>query len=56
MKSNLFIQDEDIDIEEEIDLDDPVIPKDDDLFGAKLLQKHYILETEDVKGMKVESF
>ena len=32
-------------------MDDPIIPFEDELFGASLLQKHYLIETEDVKGM-----
>ena len=47
----MVYQDEDVDIEEEIDIDDPIIPFEDELFGASLLQKHYVIETEDVKGM-----
>ena len=47
-----MFKDEDVDIEEEIDLDDPIRPMNNEVYGEALLQKHYLIETEEVKGIK----
>jgi hypothetical protein len=43
------IQDDDIDIEEEIDLDDPVMANDDELSGTALLHATYLTNSDEDK-------
>ena len=44
-----IIQDEDVDIEEEIDLYDPVSARDEELSGNALLWSSYIVQEVDMK-------
>ena len=52
---NIFsAQDDDIDIEEEIDLDDPVVADDDQLFGVALLHDQYLTNSDSDKELQDE--
>ncbi len=49
----LFFQDEDIEIEEEIDSDDPVTAtaaEEEELSGTELLEKHYVVLVTEEEG------
>ena len=47
--SNFIFADEDVDIEEEIDLYDPVSARDEELSGNALLWSSYIVQEVDMK-------
>lgn len=42
------LQDEDIEIEDEIDSDDPVVIEEGELCGAQFLEQFYILNTQGI--------
>ena len=48
------MQDDDIDIEEEIDLDDPVQAAADELSGNALLHENYIINTDSEREHQEE--
>ena len=56
----LFFQDEDIEIEEEIDSDDPVTAtaaEEEELSGTELLERHYVvLVTEEDRAANGDTF
>lgn len=49
-----MIQDDDIDIEEEIDLDDPVHAGEGELSGNQLLHQHYLLDEDEPDQQMVD--
>jgi hypothetical protein len=51
-KKSFNIQDDDIDIEEEIDLDDPVMANDDELSGTALLHATYLTNSDEDKDQQ----
>jgi len=48
------LQDDDIDIEEEIDLDDPVMAADGELSGNALLHENYLTQTDSDRDQPEE--
>ncbi len=48
------MKDDDIDIEEEIDLDDPVIAADGELSGNALLHENYLTQTDSDRDQPEE--
>ena len=52
----LHFQEEDIEIEEEINVNDPVAPSPGELYGVDFLEQNYIVETETGKKTCFESF
>ncbi len=51
-KKSFNTQDDDIDIEEEIDLDDPVMAHEDELSGTALLHATYLTNSDEDKDQQ----